>query len=157
MALHDGLKNRYFYNVLPPTQAALLEVLVQQHWLDSFYLVGGTALALHIGHRISIDFYFFSPEEFSSPKVISQLRDIGQFELFEEARDTLHGSLDGVKLSFLHYPYPMIKPLHPLHLIKVADVFHIALMKLSALSGRGAKRILLIYIFYCSVLAWLNF
>ena len=140
MEHHDELKNHYYYDVLPPTQRALLDVLARQEWLESFYLVRGTALALYIGHRISIDFDFFSRDEFDNHKVISLLSDLGKFYLFEEARDTIHGSLDGVKLSFLRYRYPLIKPLHPLHLLKLADIFDIALMKLSAISGRGAKK-----------------
>lgn len=136
----DELKNHYFFNILPPIQRALLNELTQQEWLGSFYLVGGTALALQIGHRISIDFDFFSPDDFSNQNLLSLLSGLGQFELFEEARETLHGSLDGVKLSFLRYRYPLIKPLHPLHLLKLADIFDIALMKLSAISGRGAKK-----------------
>lgn len=140
MEHHDKLKNHYFYEALPPPQRALLDVLVRQDWLESFYLVGGTALALHIGHRISIDFYFFSQDEFNNQKVISLLSDLGQFDLFEEARDTIHGSLNGVKLSFLRYRYPVMKPLHLLHRLKLADIFDIALMKLSAISARGAKK-----------------
>lgn len=140
MEHHDELKNHYFYEVLPPTQRTLLENLAGQEWLGSFYLVGGTALALHIGHRISIDFDFFSRDEFDNHNVMRHLSDLGKFDLFEEGRDTIHGSLDGVKLSFLRYRYPVLKPLHPLHLLKLADIFDIALMKLSAISGRGAKK-----------------
>ncbi|BAP55364.1 hypothetical protein THII_1067 [Thioploca ingrica] len=44
---------------LPEPQKRLWDKLVQQSWLESFYLAGGTALALHLGHRHSIDFDFF--------------------------------------------------------------------------------------------------
>ena len=140
MEHHDELNSRFFYDILPLPQSMLLNALAGQKWLEPFYLVGGTALALQIGHRISVYFDFFSADEFDSQKVISLLSDIGEFKLFEQARDTIHGSLDGVKLSFLRYRYPVLRPLHTLHLLKLADIYDVALMKLSAISGRGAKK-----------------
>jgi len=52
---HVELKN-LFYDILPAFQRKLLDVLAGQEWLESFCLVGGTALALQIGHRVSMDF-----------------------------------------------------------------------------------------------------
>ncbi len=62
-----------------------------------FYLAGGTALALHLGHRRSVDFDWFLPNEMGSPEQIQQIfydHDI-QFETTSVDRGTLHGTIQG--------------------------------------------------------------
>lgn len=140
LADNDKLIEDHFNRVLPPAQQALLENLMVQPWIDAFYLAGGTALALHLGHRQSIDFDFFSDRPFVNQQVLSNLHHVGHFDLFEETRNTVHGSLNSVKISFLYYSYPLLKPLQALRTINLADIADVAAMKLSAISGRGAKK-----------------
>ncbi|RLD53459.1 MAG: hypothetical protein DRJ01_19370 [Bacteroidetes bacterium] len=83
----------YHFEVLPTEQKLLLKLLSKQNWLSSFYLVGGTALALQIGHRQSIDFDFFIKNDFNNNEIINYLCNLGRFELFNENNNTINGSL----------------------------------------------------------------
>ena len=49
--------------------------------MDEAYLAGGTACALQLGHRISVDFDFFTPKEFDAKKLIHDLQKLGNFEV----------------------------------------------------------------------------
>ena len=70
---------------------ALLRLIVEHMPLKDSYLAGGTALALIIGHRESIDFDWFSPSEFEPENLARQLSLLKPFEINEAARGTLHG------------------------------------------------------------------
>ncbi|MBD3375390.1 hypothetical protein GF406_10170 [candidate division KSB1 bacterium] len=134
------MNNVFYLNVLPPEQRKLLHRLAEQQWIRPFYLVGGTALALHLGHRQSIDFDFFTFNEFDQNRLLSDLNQFGSFELFDQSSGTINGALDKIKISFLRYDYPLLKPSRLFQLVSVADIFDIALTKLAAISGRGAKK-----------------
>jgi len=75
-----------------------------------FYLAGGTALALLLGHRISIDLDFFSENAFSVSSLVLQLNTLGNLKIEDQSENTFNGSLDGVKISFFYYPYPLLFP-----------------------------------------------
>jgi len=105
-----------------------------------FYLGGGTALALHIGHRYSQDFDFFSSEEFNNEWLKQALSTVGILKVFQDKKGTLEGMLRNSRFSFFYYPYPLLRPLVQFENIKLASVTDTALMKLSALSSRGSKK-----------------
>lgn len=77
-----------------------------------FYLGGGTAVALHLGHRRSLDFDWFTGERISDPARLAQdLRDEGiLFRTGQVDRGTLHGTVSRVRASFLEYRYPLLQP-----------------------------------------------
>lgn len=127
-------------DILPAEQWALFDGLAEESWLTPFYLAGGTALALHLGHRQSIDFDFFTKEAFRTRNLIERLRPFGDFELLSEAENTLYGIVNDVRISFFTYTYPVISPLHHYHHIAILDMLDIALMKLEAISGQGRKK-----------------
>lgn len=109
-----------------------------------FYLAGGTALALHLGHRRSVDFDWFLPNEMGSPERIQQIfhdNDI-QFETTSVDRGTLHGTIQGIRFSFLEYRYPLLKSRieWPGRGITIADKKDLACMKLSAIAQRGSRK-----------------
>lgn len=105
-----------------------------------FYLAGGTALALQLGHRISIDLDFFTPNDFSTYELIAQLKTIGILTIEDQSERTFNGSLDGVKISFFKYQYRLIFSTQDFNGIKLADTRDIAAMKIEAISGRGSKK-----------------
>ncbi len=105
-----------------------------------FYLAGGTALALHIGHRYSQDFDFFCADEFNNEWLKRVLSTVGILKVFQNKKGTLEGILRSTRFSFFHYPYPLLQPLVQFESIKLASITDIALMKLSALSSRGSKK-----------------
>lgn len=110
----------------------------------NFYLGGGTALALQLGHRRSVDFDWFTAEHLSDPmQLAQQLRDEGlNFATGQIARGTLHGTISDVRVSFLEYRYPLLQSLvrWPKYECALAGLDDLACMKLSAIAQRGAKR-----------------
>lgn len=105
------------------------------------YLAGGSCLALHYGHRISVDFDFFTPSEFKSEGIVRRLNQVGKFILQEAAeKNTLLGLFNNVKFSLFLYRYPLIfKPKKYLNIL-LADPRDIAAMKLAAVMDRGTKK-----------------
>ena len=129
-----------FLKVLPPRQMALFRRLAADDLCSGFYLAGGTALALQVGHRRSIDFDFFSLEPFAMAKKVLELDGSGKFELFHQDKDTVNGSLDGVRLSFFNYRYSLVQPLLAQEGMAIARKLDIAAMKLQAIAGRGSRK-----------------
>lgn len=106
-----------------------------------FILAGGTAAALHLGHRKSLDFDFFTAKPFSNEELLGKIRKLGLSPaLLQEEKGTLTLSIDGVKVSFFHYPYPFAEEPSSLSGIPVAGLIDIAAMKALAITQRGAKR-----------------
>lgn len=105
---------------------------------DKTYLAGGSALALQYGHRISIDFDFFTPIHFVGRNIALELNNIGSFKLQEAAeKNTLLGLFNNVKFSLFFYDYPLvISPINYLG-IEIARPEDIAAMKLAAIMDRG--------------------
>ena len=66
------------------------------------YLAGGFALALHFGHRISVDFDFFTNISFSSENLAESLGKIGDFKAHTTLKDTLLGSFNNIKFSIFY-------------------------------------------------------
>jgi hypothetical protein len=126
---------------------------------QQFYLGGGTALAIHLGHRRSVDFDWFTRERIADPLQLA--RDLNDqdiaFVTGNMERGTLHGSVSGVQVSFLEYRYPLLQPLvaWPMFRCMLASPEDLACMKLSALAQRGAKKdfvdVYALGIAYCSL------
>jgi hypothetical protein len=129
-----------FVQALPKGTRRNLALLAKAGLTAPFYLAGGTAAALHLSHRISVDLDFFGPEPFDSAQLAAQLSDLGKFRLERLAEDTLLGELRGIRISFFRYRYPLIaEPVSVLG-ITVASLEDIAAMKLDAISRRGTRR-----------------
>lgn len=135
--------SRMHKETLAPQTAALFAKLAASGIVApqaGFYLAGGTALALQIGHRQSEDLDFFTAAHTLLANLISELASIGHLEAIQEEAGTIHAVLDGVKVSFLSFPYPLAFPTIACNGIALADQRDIAAMKLSAVSSRGAKK-----------------
>lgn len=126
--------------VIPASTRAALSTLYQASLLSPFYLAGGTALALALGHRLSEDLDFFSPEHFDDESLLQQLQIVPDFALLAKAPFTLHATIGETKVSFLGYAYPLLFPTHRFLDVSVADPRDISCMKVSAIGGRGARR-----------------
>jgi len=76
---------------------------------EDFYLAGGTALALQIGHRISVDFDLFSEKEISKNLLVKVKRVFENKTVIPSVNnpDELTVFIDGVKTTFLKYPFPV--------------------------------------------------
>ena len=132
------------FEVLPESQLQIWKKLkLNASQLDSFgfYLAGGTALALQLGHRRSVDFDFFSQKKAVAEGVHNWLGQFSQYILRDMNADTVHAELDGVKLSFIGaYKYPAIETLLEADKVKIASIADIGLMKLLAITHRATLR-----------------
>lgn len=117
-----------------------LELLKEVPFVAKYYLAGGSALSLHLGHRYSIDLDFFSPTPENPLIIEGLLAKIGKLEIFQNDAGTFSGRLNGVRLSFFLYSYPNLFPLTDLFGVRVANILDIGCMKLDAVSSRGTKR-----------------
>lgn len=129
---------------LPKKQIRVLKSLGEQMSASGFYLAGGTALAIHLSHRISVDLDWFTPYPFTDGMILAQsLRNSNiDFETEQVSPGTLHGSVKGVRVSFLQYQYPLLKPLQRWDEMgcSLASLQDLACMKLSAIAQRGARK-----------------
>jgi hypothetical protein len=112
---------------------------MQDELLKDFFLVGGTALSLQIGHRISIDLDLFSKQSFDKEMLLSELANKYKFQLSYEAPNTLKGKIDGVQVDLITHNYPLVKPLKEVEGVRMAALEDIAAMKLNAISGTGTR------------------
>lgn len=125
-------------NAVFPGTLDLLKRLMQLESLKKTYLVGGTALALQIGHRLSIDLDLFSDE---LPDKQEFLNELG-IEVEQISSQSYYYALmiEGVKVDILKFPYGLTMPMLILDNIRMASLEDIAAMKIISISNRGAKK-----------------
>ena len=107
-----------------------------------WYLAGGTALALQVGHRQSVDLDFFtSKKTFEERKIEEQFADAGKWTTTSLSLGTLYGEFLGAKISFISYPFfRAADPLIQVGSVLLLSPSDIAVMKITAVSQRGRKR-----------------
>ncbi|MEG1008631.1 MAG: nucleotidyl transferase AbiEii/AbiGii toxin family protein [Clostridia bacterium] len=103
-------------------------------------MAGGTSLSLQCGHRLSYDFGFFTNVKFNSNDLKNILSSIGNLEVIYQKDSTLHCTIDSVNVTFLYYPNKLIDKCNIDNNLKYASLMDIAVMKLVALSSRGARK-----------------
>jgi predicted nucleotidyltransferase component of viral defense system len=134
--------NPHYEAITPEAQQALI-VLAQQPFMQRFYLAGGTALALQIGHRVSYDLDFFSWEDKLEPatraEIAAALQPL-QIVLDTDKAGMIFARLANVKVSFIYQHHPLLEPLFNLEGVHLASLIDIGLMKLAAINDRGARR-----------------
>ena len=128
-----------YRHILSPEQEKILDFLIFAK-KKGFYLVGGTAIALHIGHRKSIDFDLFRYEEFDPKEIDNILRRGG---VFWQARylsnsENCTGVIAGIKCTFFAYPFHIPATESFEDYILLPDLLTLAAMKAYAM-GRRAK------------------
>jgi len=117
----------------------LLILLMKDEQFNEFFLVGGTALSLQIGHRISIDLDLFSITPFDESLLLIYLESNYKFQLDYQSKSTLKGQINGVKVDFIAHSYPLVKPLILDEEVRLASLDDISAMKLNAISGNGTR------------------
>lgn len=118
----------------------LLSALTKFKPLQDFALVGGTALALQIGHRVSVDLDWFGQKPL--PKNLSE--DLKIFFLGKKVltdvfkAEELTVRIDGVQVTFFHYPFPWVEKPKKMHGFMTASIKQIAVMKAQTINRRAA-------------------
>lgn len=128
-----------YYETISPSTLELLIKIMKDQLLQDFVLVGGTALALRIGHRISIDLDLFSDKAFDENDLATHLFDNYQFELDFIAKNTVKGEINGVQIDCIAHQYPWIEKSATIENIRIASLTDIAAMKLNAIAGNGTR------------------
>jgi hypothetical protein len=104
-----------------------------------FFLVGGTAIALHIGHRKSIDFDLFKRAPLHTKKIIDKIREKNyRFIITRNVSEQLNLTVSSVKMTFFEYPYLIEASVDFNGVIRMPDLLTLASMKAFAL-GRRSK------------------
>lgn len=129
-------------SVVPSQTLELLKFLSPILADDGFYLAGGTALALRMGHRESIDLDFFTTEPFAPEQLSLKLQKlVGKIpRILQKTSGSLSLELCDTKLEFLLYDYQELAPREKLGGIVLASFADNVAMKLSALTARGSKK-----------------
>jgi len=117
----------------------LLKSLQSKHYLKGFYLAGGTALALYIGHRKSVDIDLFSDFAFDSAQMMENIVQDFRFNLMFSAPNTLRGTINGINVDILAHRYKLIGDIVDEEGFLILPVPDIAAMKLNAISTSGQR------------------
>jgi hypothetical protein len=123
--------------ILNDDQKQLLPLL--KLFRREFYLVGGTAIALQLGHRESIDFDLFKTTPFNTKKVLSKLDSKNcKYVITRRVIEQLNINILNVKMTFFEYPYPIERTVDFEKYIYMPDLLTLSAMKAFAL-GRRSK------------------
>ena len=135
-------ERKMHYEILDKKRKDILPLLAKLR--DDFYLAGGTALALHLGHRDSVDFDFFTQKDIDTAELTERLKEIFKnhgITKIQEEKNTLSVLINKeIKLSFFTYKYPLLKDLHTEKNLSLASLEDIGCMKLSAILGRSSNK-----------------
>jgi len=130
-----------FPEILSTTAKQSLDKLKNVSVFQSAYLAGGTALALHLGHRYSYDLDFFTTERFDGKVLTQELEEtLSGFRLERQEWRTILGYVEDMRFSIFYYKYPLLFPTHNFNGIQIADIKDIAPMKIAAIADRNTKR-----------------
>ncbi len=131
------------YSTIEPRTLDLLKKLMQFTELDSFYLVGGTALSLYFGHRQSIDLDLFSTKEFANePIVLALERAFSDLQYSNPNNPVgLFTFISGIKVDIVkHHYFPLIDQPIVEEGIRLFGVRDLMAMKIAAILKRGVKK-----------------
>lgn len=134
----------FYEAAITPSCQKTLMFLRQQPFINDFYLAGGTALALQIGHRLSTDLDWFSTRQmlpaFEREAIWRALQTSEQLQMVSEQDGMLFLRLFGTDVSFIYQQHPLLQETVSYQEIQLASPTDIGLMKLAAINSRGTRR-----------------
>ena len=132
------------WNALAPDTRQTFDALAALPLPLDFYLAGGTALALQLGHRISYDLDFFSTTNplgmVDRSTLARRLQSIAPTAIKREQDEQIYATVMGVEVSFIYQHHPLLFPMLDVNGLYLAHASDIGLMKLSAIKDRGTRR-----------------
>ena len=138
-----AILDRPHWETVDRKMVELLRQIGQQQFVSRFYLAGGTALALQLGHRRSVDFDFFSELDQVKPDThqeILRALDSLKPQVMEKAFGNFVLSVGGISVGFFDYGYPLVGQGVRVENVALASLFDIGLMKMDALASRGSRK-----------------
>lgn len=131
---------KFYIETIPQATRLVLDNIIKIPDIKNFYLTGGTALSLMLGHRESEDLDFFIKDHFQPTLLQQKLLQLGKLENVQIDEGTLNLFINKVKLQFLYYPYKLLEEFLPWNGIKLSSMIDIACTKLITVSMRGGKK-----------------
>ena len=128
------------YETVDLKTVTLLRKLQDSPILQDYLLVGGTSLALQMGHRISIDLDLFAYSHPNFELVFNAISEIGTIRTGHRAKNILNLFIDNIKVDIVSYRYPFIDTPIVVDDLRLASMKDIAAMKLAAITGRGVRK-----------------
>ena len=125
--------------IVNPATFQLVQQLQSQPELKEFYLVGGTALALQLGHRNSIDIDLFTENDFEHEYLVKFLGSKFSIQSTFTTKNTLLSVINTIKVDFIRHAYPFVLPPITEEGITYLSKEDIAAMKLNAISNSGKR------------------
>ena len=126
----------------------LIKSLQSKPYLKDFYLVGGTALALHLGHRKSVDIDLFANFSFDASELLENIHQDFPFQLFFTAPNTLKGAVANINVDILAHRYKYIAEPWENEEVRLLSTPDIIAMKLNAISTSSQRSKDFIDIYY---------
>src|SRR6056297_2024540 len=129
-----------YYQSIDSTALELLKKIMTIPQFNELFLVGGTSLALQIGHRKSIDLDLFGKFNTDNREFAWILKKFDSVKLINETQNIKTYTIENIKVDFVNYPYSWIDKIISKDGIRLVGMRDIAAMKLSAITGRGTKK-----------------
>lgn len=123
-----------------PLTLGLLKSLMSKKYLEPFVLVGGTALALQLGHRRSVDLDLFAVSDFDTDALLENLQRDYSVQPKVQTKGSLITDVEGIKVDFIRFKYAFSHPIVETGGLRLLSAADIAPMKLDAITGRGSKK-----------------
>ncbi len=131
------------FKTVEPNTLSVLEQLMEMPALKNFSLVGGTALSLLYGHRMSVDLDLFSNKPFENADITKALKKKFKNKFVSEEKQERFGIfcfIDEVKIDIIGHPHPLIRPEINTEDVRMFSTEDIIAMKVQAVLGRGKKK-----------------
>ncbi len=128
------------YTAVRPEVLELIKSIQANTIFQEMRLVGGTALALQIGHRVSVDIDLFGQMEADALAVSGFLNQMGRTIQVKKSANINIYVVNDIKVDIVNYPYSWIEQAVDDSGITLAGMKDIAAMKLAAIAGRGSKK-----------------
>lgn len=128
------------YETIEPNTLELLKKLQSQPCLQNMRLVGGTSLALQLGHRKSVDLDLFGSVECDAEELKEAVSSCGKVTLLKDSANIHIFLVDGVKVDIVNYKYPWLDDAIIEDGVVLAKLPDIASMKVNAIIGRGTRK-----------------
>lgn len=117
----------------------LIRSLQKDDKLKKFHLAGGTALALHYGHRKSVDIDLFTTDDFDANNLLEHLEQNYDFSLQYTTENTLKGLISGVFVDLISHKYPVLDAITSMEGIRLYSEKDLAAMKVNVIASDGTR------------------
>ncbi|KOS07563.1 hypothetical protein AM493_17080 [Flavobacterium akiainvivens] len=126
-------------NTVSPAMWELMQRLMKDEVLKDFVLVGGTALSLKIGHRLSVDIDLFRQDGFDVKELRSYLESYYKAQPTQDFENSVMTFIDDIKVDLISHQYRYLKPVETIEGIRLVSLEDIGAMKLLAIAQSGRR------------------